>query len=574
MADHKKNFSHLLKESILELCNARLSHDETLEIDGVICVTVGDNDENHIVIKVHETIVATSYAENTTSLIEKVEDINDTITPYVPQEHSVVADLRNLTDENGQPCSLDRMEMEKTTPLDASEARQEDTAIIKSETPEVESSGERSTSVPEGDPVRYTCGVCDDVFPTRSGLEKHNRIHTGDGPYKCTACHLRFREAETLQRHMAGVHNLPPVQGKSSRQFQCEICGRVLLSRQSLKHHVLAVHEGISRPQKKGLCAFCGKICRTATALKEHQNKWHFDIKPFPCKKCGRAFHAKPVLRVHEKQAHSDVRNFPCEACGKAFKRHSDLKDHLLTHSETRPYQCDICKKRYKKKPVLTRHYRLHTGLKPFECKVCSASFADASILRRHVIAIHKVPRDKWHKDLTAEDLHVMAETPNLSEVSPDKRKRRPRTKRKTTRVGQVVCNVPTGDVLASADQIISPAGEQFKPDMSGDITDDVENTIVVIQQSIPAAITERKIVDVKREIDVTTGDSVTTAAAVTTDEPNPGCLSGEKTIQLVEDESGNLITWDSQMMSFEQVYILVNDPVVQSTEELVTTDN
>ena len=573
MADHKNKFSHLLKESILELCNARLSHDETLEIDGVICVTVGDSDENHIVIKVHETIVATSYAENTTSLVEKVEDINDTSTPYVSQEHSVVADLRNPTEQNGQPCCVDRMEVEKTTPLDASEVEREDT-IIKSETPEVESSGECSMSVPEGDLARYTCDVCDKVFPTRSGQEKHNRIHTGDRPHKCTACHLRFRVAETLQRHLAAVHNLPPGQEKSSRQFQCEICGRVLLSRQSLKHHVLAVHEGISRPQKKGLCAYCGKICRTATALKEHQNKWHFDIKPFPCKTCGQAFHAKPVLRVHEKQAHSDVRNFPCEACGKAFKRHSDLKDHLLTHSETRPYQCDICKKRYKKKPVLTRHYRLHTGLKPFECKVCSASFADASILRRHVIAIHKVPRDKWHKDLSAEDLHVMAEKPDLNEVSPDKRKRRPRTKRKTTRVGEVVCNVPTGDALTSTDQIISPAGEHCKPDTSGCITDGVENTIVVIQQAIPAANTEMKIVDVKREVDVTTGDSVTTTAAVTTDEPKPGCLSGEKTIQLVEDESGNLITWDSQMMSFEQVYILVNDPVVQSTEELVTTDN
>ncbi|KAK2170247.1 hypothetical protein NP493_1156g02048 [Ridgeia piscesae] len=50
--------SNLLRQSILDLCRANVCQDRGLEIDGILCVTFGDDSDDQIVVKVHEKITS------------------------------------------------------------------------------------------------------------------------------------------------------------------------------------------------------------------------------------------------------------------------------------------------------------------------------------------------------------------------------------------------------------------------------------------------------------------------------------------------------------------------------------
>ncbi|XP_045128966.1 protein bric-a-brac 2-like isoform X4 [Portunus trituberculatus] len=48
---------------------------------------------------------------------------------------------------------------------------------------------------------KYECIYCNKSFPTRWGLDRHTRTHTGEKPYTCNICHRNFNEQSNYQRH-------------------------------------------------------------------------------------------------------------------------------------------------------------------------------------------------------------------------------------------------------------------------------------------------------------------------------------------------------------------------------------
>ena len=628
MADDRKQVTRLLRQAVIELCRARLSGDRGLEIDGILCVTVGDDcEENQVVIKVHEKISPTPRAESYIACLDVNSDDDQswecTFTPVQSPENDigdeagydddgdgggggddvvgddydyddgggesdhasvVTSNATSIKQEIGDQSRHHSMHLRKHSlkhpkeaPFDDdhdSDSKGLDAIIVKTEMRTNDLSVMETNDALHVKGLRFACDVCDKAFSQKSALIRHSRTHTGERPFECSECELKFGDVTTLRRHLAQIHNVPPGSRMKTEPFPCDICGKELRTKYSRKLHVRAVHQGITKLPKKCLCTLCGKICRNVTVLKEHQNKYHLHVSPFPCKTCGRRFHAKGLLRAHENQTHSDVRRYACEVCGKAFKRHNAMKEHVMTHTTIRPNECDICQKRFLQKAGLVRHYRTHTGLRPFLCKICHGCFADASTLRRHVIAVHNVPRDKWNKD----EFEAIAQRPDHPTVLPRGRRKR---QGKDIKTEETSCGQDEmGETIAVS---IHQAGPILSADHTLDASDSAAaDNMAVASVLIPETTTNASVrFEIRDDCTAIENADITAvvAAASGTFESNESVgmthdyQTDENAVALGEDKGGSLIIWDNEVMSLsEEVYIIMDEQVVQ-LEEMVTTE-
>jgi len=48
---------------------------------------------------------------------------------------------------------------------------------------------------------KHTCPYCDKICDTKYKLERHVRTHTGEKPFQCEVCHVRFNQKSSLKTH-------------------------------------------------------------------------------------------------------------------------------------------------------------------------------------------------------------------------------------------------------------------------------------------------------------------------------------------------------------------------------------
>ncbi|TIB10397.1 hypothetical protein E3P89_02358 [Wallemia ichthyophaga] len=62
----------------------------------------------------------------------------------------------------------------------------------------------------------FKCGTCGQTFTRRQHESRHQRIHTGEKPYKCTHCPEAFSRSDLLNRHISKQHPSVPIIPKRS----------------------------------------------------------------------------------------------------------------------------------------------------------------------------------------------------------------------------------------------------------------------------------------------------------------------------------------------------------------------
>ncbi|XP_011871815.1 PREDICTED: zinc finger protein 809-like [Vollenhovia emeryi] len=89
---------------------------------------------------------------------------------------------------------------------------------------------------------QLTCEFCEKAFSHAGDLNKHRRKHTGEQPYACTTCERRFKTSSNLARHQQTHLGIKP--------FRCEICGCAFTRKVKLSAHLVAKHDGASKPNQ------------------------------------------------------------------------------------------------------------------------------------------------------------------------------------------------------------------------------------------------------------------------------------------------------------------------------------
>nr|XP_015834138.1 PREDICTED: zinc finger protein OZF isoform X23 [Tribolium castaneum] len=223
--------------------------------------------------------------------------------------------------------------------------------------------------------LAFPCELCDKVLKSKGSYVTHKRRHLKNFIQTCQICDMGFVTNQEYYNHMGAKHG--------AGTHLCKYCGRSCYDKATLKSH--EEKHAAEYKTNKFKCEFCDKTFLQEKYLRQHHVRIHIDGgQKFVCDLCGKRVSSRTSLRDHLLM-HSGQKPIKCKLCGKGFVLKTTLKSHMRTHTGDRPYVCKECGKAFTQKAALNTHMKYHTGERPHVCDICQAGFVSRGLLNLHV---------------------------------------------------------------------------------------------------------------------------------------------------------------------------------------------
>ncbi|CAN7991523.1 unnamed protein product [Ixodes hexagonus] len=257
----------------------------------------------------------------------------------------------------------------------------------------------------------YKCNQCTRAFVSKSAMERHQLKHAKAMPYACEKCCVGFATSEHLTEHL-----------RSHKDYRCECCSQLYLSRRGLRKHLSQSHKKPSvwkaadqvhslegsatkHGQEQGenedgyvehKCRKCEVVCEHEEALADHTIKEHPEQQVFPCDSCRKVFTDHSLLLAHLRK-HMEIKmgtdprdqTYVCNICDKELKSLSTLRVHVQSHNKVRSFKCDICQEKYTTQGNLRKHKKIHDTTHKYKCSQCPKEFTNNNYMLKHIKRVH-----------------------------------------------------------------------------------------------------------------------------------------------------------------------------------------
>lgn len=77
---------------------------------------------------------------------------------------------------------------------------------------------------------QFKCKSCHKAFKTAGELKVHFRVHTGEKPYECITCRMRFTQSSNLNSHIRRLHI-------GETPYKCLTCDKNFADLSNFKRH-------------------------------------------------------------------------------------------------------------------------------------------------------------------------------------------------------------------------------------------------------------------------------------------------------------------------------------------------
>ncbi|CAL4122293.1 unnamed protein product [Meganyctiphanes norvegica] len=226
----------------------------------------------------------------------------------------------------------------------------------------------------------FKCKECGKQFSSEPFLKRHKIIHSAKKPYECTECNFKSSHSQSLRSHLRKVHNK---RDEDIYTFPCSKCEKKFASMGEVQLHLK-----LKRCEFK--CPHCNFMCKLSKDMKKHRKYRHYTKRNIACPECPRTFQSNWQLEKHITAIHDGEKLYLCGQCNKSFGFKASLQKHLKTIHDDITYSCEECDFKTTTEHNLEVHIvRKHGDMQLFPCSYCDFKCTSPYILKKHITAKH-----------------------------------------------------------------------------------------------------------------------------------------------------------------------------------------